>query len=497
MNPYVWELYLKSGGDKVVKFFEESLTNPLSVDYAERIKMFQSIYAADIHIIENTYKQILNVIKDSSEDGIETYDEEITEANIAEVIDQYTETTWEGLIEIYDFNVVDAFYELIDSIAEVSTIAAQDRPEAFIPYYFQCNYNVLESIASAFDIKLPEIPKKKDYKGRFMFYGEICKVLYEFRKENRWSPYELCAFLYDFAPKYIGGKESYIISDLPEPKSAFFVGGSGKEEVGDITAEDRGDIERWQCSPETRAGDMIVMYIKSPVSAITSIWRSCSVGFNDPFFYYYRCTYIGLPIKVRHLSLDQIKSDPVLGEMPIVKKNMQGINGVELKPSEYNHILDACECQTIRMDYSVVSADGEYATEKEVENEVIKPFLNKLGYDESDYVQQLYIPIGNHNNLLIPDFVLLPETRGGYQSAFAIVEAKRSISNKKELEDALGQARSYALQLGVKYSVIASQEGIWITTAKDRYDEVVLKCTWDEPKDVDTFFAIKKMIGKD
>ena len=81
----------------------------------------------------------------------------------------------------------------------------------------------------------------------------------------------------------------------------------------------------------------------------------------------------------------------------------------------------------------MVSADGEYATEKEVENEVIKPFLNKLGYDESDYVQQLYIPIGNHNNLLIPDFVLLPETRGGYQSAFAIVEAKRSISVEKRV----------------------------------------------------------------
>ena len=104
--------------------------------------------------------------------------------------------------------------------------------------------------------------------------------------------------------------------------------------------------------------------------------------------------------------------------------------------------------------------------------------------------------IGNHNNLLIPDFVLLPESRGGYQSAFAIVEAKRSISNKK-LEDALGQESSYALQLKVKYSVIASQEGIWITTTKDRYDEVVLKCTWDEQKDADTFLAIKKMIGKD
>ena len=34
-----------------------------------------------------------------------------------------------------------------------------------------------------------------------------------------------------------------------------------------------------------------------------------------------------------------MRDDSVLGELPIVKKNMQGVNGVELPPSAYNYIV--------------------------------------------------------------------------------------------------------------------------------------------------------------
>ena len=137
-------------------------------------------------------------------------------------------------------------------------------------------------IAETFDIDLPELPRKSDYKGRVWHYLSLCISLNHFEKDNNLSPYELYAFLYDFAPRYIGGKDSYILKELPSPKSAFFIGGGGDND--DATAEDHPDnITRWQCNPDTRAGDMIVMYLRTPVSAITSIWRSYSVGFFDPF----------------------------------------------------------------------------------------------------------------------------------------------------------------------------------------------------------------------
>lgn len=122
-------------------------------------------------------------------------------------------------------------------------------------------------------MKLPLLPKKADYAGRTRHYVELCRTFQQFRKENHLSFSELCAFLYGFVPKYIGGTDSYIIRDLPEPKSAYFIGGGGDN--GDQNAEeDSKAITRWQCNPDTRAGDMIVMYLRTPISAISSVWSS-------------------------------------------------------------------------------------------------------------------------------------------------------------------------------------------------------------------------------
>ena len=118
----------------------------------------------------------------------------------------------------------------------------------------------------------------------------MSRALIFYGKENNLSQYELYAFLYDFAPKYIGGKDSYIIKDLPEPHSAYFIGASESDRF-------------------------------------------------DPFFFYYRCVYISSPVGIKPFSLAEIKKDPVFKELPIVRKNMQGINGVELKPSVYNYLV--------------------------------------------------------------------------------------------------------------------------------------------------------------
>lgn len=84
----------------------------------------------------------------------------------------------------------------------------------------------MEIIASEFGIKLPKIPVKKDYIGRFNYYENICEAFHNFRIVNKMTPYELYAFIYDFAPKYIGGLDSYIVKDIPKSKSVYFIGGS-------------------------------------------------------------------------------------------------------------------------------------------------------------------------------------------------------------------------------------------------------------------------------
>lgn len=211
----------------------------------------------------------------------------------------------------------DVFCAFISRLVESSTLDAMDYPEYFVPYYFPFSFNVLQIIAEKFEIILPPIPLKKDYDERVYYYGDICRVLTEFRVVNGLSPYELYAFLYDFAPKYIGGMKSYIIEDLPEARDAFFIGASTTDPA---YSEDPDTITAWQCHEDTRPGDMIVMYLRTPVSAVTSVWRACSLGFIDPFCYYYRFTYINKPVKINPVTQRTIKNDPILGDLSIVKK---------------------------------------------------------------------------------------------------------------------------------------------------------------------------------
>lgn len=485
LNNYMWQIYLRAGGDEVVEMFRRNLTKEYTPEYAEEIRKLHSVYCPSESISEDIYLQLREVLEFNVHNVSHIRKRRYgIKDRFQRYYGEYYDTTQKPK---------ENFEEFIYNLACHTTLLHVKFPNTFIPYYFKFNFNVLQLIADEFEIELPEIPLKKEYKGRFLYYGEICKALTKFRRENRLSPYELCAFLYDFAPNYIGGIDSYIVKDLPEPKGAYFIGGA-KNDI--FLSDDVNTLTPWQCSPETRAGDMIVMYLRTPISAIESIWRSVSVGFNDPFFYYYRCTYIGKPVAIDKITQKQLQHDPILGEMPIVRKNMQGINGVELKPSEYNHLMELAKAKVFRLEYAMEEGDTEFFREKDVEDKLIKPLLLKLGYSENDYSQQLYVRVGNRNRLLIPDFVILPEIKGGHHSAFAIIEAKLKINNEKEFEVVKIQARSYAKQLSIKYSIIISKDKIWISTDEDDFDKDIFVATWGECSNADTFSKLYKLIGK-
>lgn len=482
-NKYVWDIYASGEGKEIINFFERNFKEEFSEEYADKICELHKVYCPS-EVIKNDIHHELTDLYKAIRDG--EYLLENGEYTIFSAI--------ETLFNIFvnDGNSEKNCFKIFSySLAFFSTYLALELNELFFPYYFKYNFNVLQNIAQEFEINLPDIPIKKDYKGRFFYYAKICEILYDFRIENNMSSSELCAFLYDFAPKYIGGTDSYIIKNLPNPKSAYLIGG----EKNDLFLSDSPDIiTPWQCNPDTLAGDMIVMYIKSPVSAINSVWRSVSVGFNDPFFFYYRCTYIALPQKINEITQTELKNDLVFKDLPIVRKNLQGINGVELYPSFYNRLLDMANSDLPRFEFSY--SNENFALEKDVEEKIIKPFLNDLGYDKSDYVQQLYIKFGNHNHDLIPDFVIKPNFLNGDWSAFFIVEAKISVSSSKELEETRIQAQSYAKMLRAKFYVIIAKEGIWIYLNDAEKAEPILKFSCSEMKIEDNFYKIFSLLGK-
>lgn len=175
---------------------------------------------------------------------------------------------------------------------------------------------------------------------------------------------------------------------------------------------------------------------------------------------------------------------------------MQGLNGVEIMPTIYNHLMDIAGADVFRFEKTGVASEESIETEKDVENKYIKPLLARLGYNETDYVQQLYIEIGNHNHALIPDFVIMPKKSKGHTSAFAIIEAKKSIQSEKMLDEAKLQARSYANLLKVQYSIIASQEKLWVTSRADDYSKDVFVSDWSGLNNPDAFNSLQKLAGK-
>ena len=246
LNKYVWNLYLESGGKDIVEMFRRNMEDKLTVEYADEIAKMHKVFCP----MEGASNEIGYQIKDLIDYYDSTNEAEIDVDNSPVVT---SEEAFDGTYEMFqeEFgNQADCFAGFANTLPYYSTELSIFFPDSFVPYYFRFNYNVLQKIANTFGIELPQIPAKKDYKERFYHYPNVCKALISFRDENALSTYELYAFLYDFAPKYVGGIDSYIIKELPEPHSAYFIGAQKDDEV---LCKEKEIVTSWQCSPDTRA----------------------------------------------------------------------------------------------------------------------------------------------------------------------------------------------------------------------------------------------------
>ena len=187
-NQYIWQLYLNAGGNKIVKCFEDNLSNEFTAEYVSFIKDLHREYQLSASILDDETEQLRNLV-DFFRNGNRFCDDEDFSAEEAMTV------LYMALSENESVDAKETFSIFTYSLANCSTMLAVSLPELFVPYYFKWNFNVLQVIADTFGIELPEIPKKSDYEGRFYYYMVICNALQTFRTQNALSPYELCAFL--------------------------------------------------------------------------------------------------------------------------------------------------------------------------------------------------------------------------------------------------------------------------------------------------------------
>ena len=215
-------------------------------------------------------------------------------------------------------------------------------------------------------------------------------------------------------------------------------------------------------------GDIVLIYETTPFSRIGSVWRAVSPGFDDPFHYYPGKVYLSHPIKIPYLYFNALLHDPVWGKKPLVKAHKQGVNG---KPVT--------------------------CTEKDIEEMLLNPLLEKLGYNiKKEFVRQFPIRMGRGIRYY-PDYALHASGKNGGEHADFIWEAKYRIPTKKQLLEDFGQAKSYAMRLGTNGLGLVSMEGIWVVAAEDHFNfEKLKKYSWEELEDPEIFAELKSFLYK-
>ncbi|OPH39881.1 hypothetical protein [Moraxella equi] len=274
-NEFIWRNYKesKSGGNFIDNFKElpQDFLREYLVDYyldidevyayIDEFLLFSSLSNAKIDNLE----QAKHIFHDLCDNGI---DFDISEKRDGSII-EHVEPNFEWFLQC---------------IVPISLCLYLINSDFFKPYLFIHKFRDLISICDEFGIELPEIPKKSDKQSRFAYYWGFCESIYNFQIKNNLDSNEICAFLYDFAPKYLSSQKNKEVS-LPNPTNIWLVGAN--KTGGDFNFLDGindSSTHFWQGNLETKKGDIIIMYCLSPRSYIHSIWRATSNGIADPFF---------------------------------------------------------------------------------------------------------------------------------------------------------------------------------------------------------------------
>ena len=492
LNKFIWNNYKETeNGKQVIELF-------LKGETVEILKKYLGSFQLDV-------EESANFIDDLRDFSIKPIiPVELDLDNAGKLFDKIVTNGFELKLEDEEIENFDPDQlDFLGFIPIISTWLFYYYPDFFKPYFFRTKFQLLTQIADVFGMKLPEVPLKRYKEQRIKYYWKLCVSFLEFQNENEMSAAEFCAFLYDFAPNYIGQNQTPD-SDLPQPTQVWLVGGDkGGIDFEFLDNYKKGNNSFWQGNVDTKKGDIIIMYCLSPRSYIHSIWRATEDGIADPFFHYYSSIFISEGIKVTPISLKELKNDEYFSNHPLVRKNLQGVNGYSFNSEDYNRIQQLIKLHGGNIDelpqlYSpTFSSNLTLKVERDVELSLIEPLLKELGYSEEDWERQLTVRMGRGERNF-PDYAFLTNKEKGYELASMLIEAKFWIKNNNELEETFKQVYSYGLRLSSRILVIADKDAIWIyQRINEGFDRTkYIKKYWKELEQQNEFVHIKKLLGK-
>ncbi len=465
MNSKIWDLYKNSEeGKNVISLFD--FANDISMyDRMEKLYTLGKKWGANSDF-KDVFHDYLFGLADLERQNLLN-----DTLNIQEFIDSFVFVDGK-----YDFDKDDFIFEpdkiylkkddyraKVFNIQRISWILANIY-EGCYPILNPMRFDIFQRNCNLIGIEIPDIPKTKDYREFLVYYFNICDVLIDFAKENNLSKAEICACIYDFATMLYDEKKN---EDLPEPTNVWFTGAKGKNQfiyLDNLLQEKEVDANQcWACNERTKRGDIIVMYCTSPRSYIHSIWRANSNGIFNPFTYYQKMTTVCNGIEVPKVTFQDLKGDSYWSQVPIVRGNLQGLNGVEITAEQYEKLLEifkrkGMSLRNVPKLFSSKSVDfGTIKLEKDVEENILIPLLKNIGYLENDWTRQLSLKAGRKEKA-IPDFVFFPQGENHFETSPFVIEAKYDFSSMIEFQKAFSQCFSYAKMLQSKIMGICDKE---------------------------------------
>lgn len=389
---------------------------------------------------------------------------------------------------------------------------------AYIPFFFIPNLYVMQFIyfkrfAEKYELDIPEIPNRANYKDRWEYYLNMNILLVSFARYNGLkTTAELCAFIYDYELELIKEEiENESTKEIPEtPGQAWIL--VGNFHGGEKTM----DFGFWQANQLTEKGDLLLFYEKSPVKALTSVWIAQQDGVIDPFFQYYSNTYIGSKITIpsdKAVKFEDFKNSEYFKNRDkkgnFVSKNFQDVSGWAVSYDDYNEIKRILESKGF--DTSVLPqlyepckiGDITIELEQDVSDKLVLPLLEQMGWKYgTDFKSEVEFNAGrtktNHSSDKRPDFCLHVVERNDDIEAKVVIEVKKHMKSQKEIHEAFVQGRSYAKWGSVKVLVLVDMKQILVfeIDKNNKFNESKpIKFSWADMEKTDKFAELKRLLS--
>jgi hypothetical protein len=326
--------------------------------------------------------------------------------------------------------------------------------------------NFLKPVAPQFDLRFSKVGGTG-----FSRYCQLNQALLDFAKEHwpraRDPQKMLTYFLYYglrrlFREKPALHRRQYWVLGV---KERFFEGLDTDEDLV------------WSGREEIQPGDLAFIYRAAPVKAITDIYRVKGEPHFNPWSGW-RGFWVDVEkvCAVEPISFARMDADDVLKEWGIVRRNFVGTTAEPVPPRAYNRLLDLIgsdlqakhNLEREPEPSSVTSPpfhpatwptpelSGRFGLEADFEEKVIRPLLKGWGFKaQGQYTCSAWV--GSHEQQLRVDFLVSDD-----EGPVTLFEDKLRIISDEDLEPAIGQAKSYALLLGLPSFVVASPEGMWL-----------------------------------